>query len=353
MSTAVKATTLGLFILDTFEWRDETGTTVTHRSESVIGGGGTYAILGSRVWLDQKQVAILVDRGNDWPSEIEAELNVFGSEMWVYRNKQTPTTRALNLYTGEHRDFKYLTERVRLEPRDLPRELRSAEYLHFVCSPTRALVILSQLGDGPNAVRSSASSQWQPHLCYEPIPFRCVPEELDSLVKVLPHIKVFSPNHEEAAAFFGISAEQVKVDGKRGIEKLAHKFIELGAQHMVVIRSGGLGAFAIQRGQDAGKWVSAYHTDSANVKDVTGAGNSFLGGLMAGLVKDGQNLIRAVEMGAVSASYTIEQFGLAKMSVDEQGRELWNGSLPANRLDDMRKRRDSNENMTNIGNDVR
>ncbi|KAM0791334.1 hypothetical protein ACM66B_005804 [Microbotryomycetes sp. NB124-2] len=342
--SAVKVTTLGLFILDTFEWRDETGTTVTRRSESVIGGGGTYAILGSRVWLDAKSIGILVDRGNDWPSEIERDLDVYGRDMWVYRDKTGPTTRALNLYTGEHRDFKYLTGRVRLEPKDLPIELRSAEYLHFVCSPTRALVILSQLGDGPDSVQSTNGAAWRPHLCYEPIPFRCVPEELDSLCKVLPHVKVFSPNHEEAAAFFGISTEKVKQDGKEGIERVARKLVELGAQDMVVIRSGALGAFALRRGSDGGTWIPAFHTDSEKVVDVTGAGNSFLGGLMAGLVKDSQDLVQAVEMGAVSASYTIEQFGLAKIGIDERGQEAWNGSSTSSRLEEMRRRRGGAQN---------
>lgn len=103
----VDVASLGLFILDTFEWRTVTadGTaTTTKRDEGIVGGGGTYAIMGSRTWLPPNRVGILVDRGYDWPKDLDEELAAYGSEMWVFREQPDhPTTRALNLYTGEHR----------------------------------------------------------------------------------------------------------------------------------------------------------------------------------------------------------------------------------------------------------
>ena len=103
----VDVASLGLFILDTFEWRTVTadGTAkTTKRDEGIVGGGGTYAIVGSRTWLPANRVGILVDRGYDWPKDLDEELAAYGSEMWVFREQPDhPTTRALNLYTGEHR----------------------------------------------------------------------------------------------------------------------------------------------------------------------------------------------------------------------------------------------------------
>lgn len=103
----VEVASLGLFILDTFEWRTvaEDGTaTTTKRDEGIIGGGGTYAVIGSRIWLPATRVGILVDRGYDWPHDLDEQLDAYGSEMWVFREQpEYPTTRALNLYTGEHR----------------------------------------------------------------------------------------------------------------------------------------------------------------------------------------------------------------------------------------------------------
>ncbi|GAA5936785.1 hypothetical protein JCM1841_006457 [Sporobolomyces salmonicolor] len=341
-ATQVAVASLGLFILDTFEWRtpaiDDSAKAVSKREESVIGGGGTYAMIGSRVWLPAERVGILVDRGNDWPKEVEQRLNAYGP-MWIYREKpDEPTTRALNLYTGEHRDFEYLTPRTRLEPKDLPSQLRTSQYLHFVCSPTRALVIHSQLQPPLNPTPS-----WQPTLIYEPIPDRCTPDELPSLRNVLPHVAVFSPNHEEAWAFYGVGVGEVARSGKAGIEDVAQRFFEEGAKDMVVIRSGALGAYAIRRGEDKGVWVPAYHSYSdeeaqKKVVDVTGAGNSFLGGLMAGLVLYPDDLVTAVQCASISASYNIEQFGLPSMQVDEQGVERWNGSSPADRLAEVKTR---------------
>lgn len=106
MSTnpAVSCISLGLFILDTFEWRDPNSNEVTKHEESIIGGGGTYAILGSRCWLTASRLRLIVDRGSDWESSVQKRLEAFGPEMWMFRdNPGQPTTRALNLYTGEHR----------------------------------------------------------------------------------------------------------------------------------------------------------------------------------------------------------------------------------------------------------
>jgi hypothetical protein len=172
-------------------------------------------------------------------------------------------------------DFKYLTHRARLEPFDLPPPLRTSQYLHFVCSPTRALVIHSQLLPPLNTTAS-----WRPSLVYEPIPDRCIPEELPSLRQVLPHIAVFSPNHEEAWSFFGVSAADANVRGRDGIEEVAQRFFAEGAEGVVLIRSGALGAYAVKKGEEKGFWVEAYHSyedkSTGKVVDVTGAGNSFL-----------------------------------------------------------------------------
>lgn len=164
-------------------------------------------------------------------------------------------------------DFKYLTPRIRLEPQDLPPQFHTSTKLHFCCSPARALLIQSQL----------TSPTWQPSLVFEPIPDRCIPEELDALRQILPHIEIFSPNHEEAASFFGISASSIAEKGRSGIEELAKRFLDEGAKDIVIIRSGALGAFTIRRGKEGGGfWTDAYYAyddveAQKKVKDVTGA----------------------------------------------------------------------------------
>lgn len=138
--------------------------------------------------------------------------------------------------------------------------------MHLVCSPARTLAIVGQL--------SSLSSTAR--LVYEPIPISCRPEEFPDLRKVLPYLYVFSPNHDEISAFYSISPAEVHTRGKVGVEEIARKFIdEEGCVCWIVIRSGALGCYLIKKGKQ-GKWIDAYHTTSARVEDVTGAGNSFL-----------------------------------------------------------------------------
>jgi hypothetical protein len=57
---------------------------------------------------------------------------------------------------------------------------------------------------------------------------------------------------------------------------------------------------------------------------------------MAGLELDDSDARTAVQMGSISASFIIEQFGLATLSTDDAGVELWNGVAPSSRLEEMR-----------------
>lgn len=125
-------------------------------------------------------------------------------------------------------------------------------------------------------------------MCFEPIPDRCIPEELNSLIEVLPHLAVFSPNHEEALSLLGMKDQYNEVsqslsEKKSILENVAERFLELGVKGLVVIRSGAMGSFSQRKGMK-GCWVEAYHTDSSRVLDPTGAGNSFLGKLIILLV---------------------------------------------------------------------
>lgn len=157
-------------------------------------------------------------------------------------------------------------------------------------------------------------------LIYEPIPFGCLPEELPALRKVLPYIDVLSPNHEEAGWFWKLQVEE-EDDKAARIEDLAQRFLDEGVPKDVVIRSGKLGAYVLQRGQ-RGKWVKPFYQSTEKVVDVTGCGNAFIGGMIAGLHQTGGDLVKACLYGSVSASYTLEQYGLPRMGEDG----VWNNT---------------------------
>ncbi|CAL1702315.1 unnamed protein product [Somion occarium] len=320
---------LGMFIIDELDFDD--GRT----SREQIGGGGTYAAIGARMWLPADKVGMIVDRGHDFLPEVQAKLERYGKDMWYFRDdKSRITTRARNSYIGDSRGFEYLTPRVRLTPRDLEdTPLAKPSTLHFICSPSRAIAIMSEVHGIPD---------WRPITIYEPIPDRCVPEELPALISVMPHIDILSPNADEALALLSLPGP---VD-KSNVEAACHRFLDIGVGKdgtgCIAIRSGSFGAYIATRG-NGGKWVDAYWTkeNSSHVVDVTGAGNAFLGGLSAGLYFTEGNPYQAALYGAVSASFVIEQEGLPSLTSSTVGAgvpELWNNELPATRLARLRER---------------
>lgn len=172
----------------------------------------------------------------------------------------------------------------------------------------------------------------------------------------MEHIDVLSPNHEEAANFLSISKSQIfGQDARQCIRKLVlDRFIELASstKHkkvpMICIRSGALGAL-VGTSQGLAVWVEAYHTPEQvkRVVDVTGAGNAWLGGFVAGLAmfsRQGDNnwtleeITKAAQMGSVSASYIVEQQSLPILSVNESGLEKWNDEEPKKRLHQLEQR---------------
>ncbi|KAF8524731.1 Ribokinase-like protein [Gautieria morchelliformis] len=317
--------TLGMFIIDEFEFRDLHGKPLESQTRPPqIGGGGTYAAIGARIFLEASQIGMVVDKGSDFPPDILQILLSYGQGMWLFRNREIGTTRALNKYTGEFRGFEYLTPRIRITPKDLEEfpEVSRPSQLHFICSPARAGNIIDEI---------KAIDGWKPVTIYEPIPDRCIPQELPSLIKILPEIDVLSPNAEEALSLLGKSEAPPT---RESIQWACAQFLELGANAggagCVIIRSGALGAYMGKLGED-GLWIDAFwqDRDQGKVVDVTGAGNAFLGGLSAGLSLTDGNMEEAVFYASVAASFVIEQFGLPRL---DPTTGTWNCDEPMRRV---------------------
>ncbi|KAI0663092.1 Ribokinase-like protein [Cubamyces menziesii] len=328
---------LGMFIIDEFSFADEDGNPTGRTQAAQIGGGGTYASIGARIWLPPSRLGMIIDRGNDFPAHIQEALDSYGPDMWLYRdNPNRSTTRAINSYRGEFRGFDYLTPRIRITPHDLEgTKLARPRIIHFICSPSRALAIMSGVKQDPD---------WRPITVYEPIPDRCVPEELPALTEVLPYISVLSPNADEALSLLSMPLPPTK----ELVEEACRRFLDIGVgpngTGAVVIRSGAMGACVAQREQ-ALVWVDAYWSGPESldkVVDVTGAGNSFLGGLGAGLVLANGDVPEATLYATVSASFTIEQEGLPRLTRTKDANsaevELWNGDSPERRLKELQDR---------------
>ncbi|GAA5978278.1 hypothetical protein JCM11641_001157 [Rhodosporidiobolus odoratus] len=315
--------TLGAALVDEFCWKDS-AVNALRDNELRMGGGGVYATVGARVWT--KNLGQLVHRGPDFPPALQAQLDTFG-DIWRFRDTPTPTPRALNTFypPSPSRHFRYLVHPPRLSLSELAAEpnFTSLRMLHLCCAPsdlqTQILPALSACSRAPK-------------LCFEPIPFACKPEALATLRSSFSYIYLFSPNHEEAGAFFGFSPAEMEDPG--AIERVAQLFRREGAGR-IIIRSGALGAYVFERQKKDGVWVKPYHRDPTLVRDTCGAGNSFLGGTMAGLQKYPEDLVLAARHGSVSAGIVVESIGLPELTVGEDGVELWNGKSARDRLSEM------------------
>ncbi|KAI0699403.1 Ribokinase-like protein [Cytidiella melzeri] len=324
--------TLGMFIIDEFTYLNEDGSPTERASSSQIGGGGTYATIGARIWLPSSKLGMIVDRGHDFPEDIERKLDSYGREMWFYRDDPSRgTTRALNEYRGEFRGFQYLTPRVRITPKDLantPYERPAT--LHFICSPARAATILSEV---------RAVEGWSPITIYEPIPDRCVPAELPALIKILPEVSILSPNADEALSLLSIAGPPTKSRVEQACRQFLDLYVGPHGTGAVIIRSGHLGAYVATRNQP-GRWIPAFWgpESAEKVVDVTGAGNAFLGGLSAGMLLAKDDVFEAALYATVSASFTIEQDSLPNLTRHPDGKETWNNDVPQDRLQKLRSR---------------
>ncbi|KAI9819760.1 MAG: hypothetical protein M1826_001069 [Phylliscum demangeonii] len=357
MSSSIDFCTLGMFIIDEIHFPPPTPAV-----RDIMGGAGSYAALGARLFCpppSSRAVGWLVDAGPDFPAATEETIRSWDTGVVMRRSPDRRTTRAWNGYgEGEKRSFRYLTPHLRLGQDDLTPALLGARSFHLICAPTRCVELVT----GIRARRRSVLGLDAPPLVvWEPVPDRCVPEELDRCYGALRHVDVVSPNHHELAAFFGHGQIDEPAHGRvdrAAIEQLCRRWLDHGigpdGQGAVIVRAGHAGCYLATR--DFSGWVPAYHQShpasgphldgapQSQVVDPTGGGNAFMGGLAMGLVRGGSppgrhNIKEAVRWASVAASFAIEQVGMPSLKDDpSKHEERWNDDNVFARLETFKNR---------------
>lgn len=69
-----------------------------------IGGGGLFAIVGARVWLEQGHARILVDTDGNPPAQVKDVMDTFGEDIFVWREGRA-TGSASIVYRGQERTY--------------------------------------------------------------------------------------------------------------------------------------------------------------------------------------------------------------------------------------------------------
>ncbi|KAE9968587.1 hypothetical protein EG328_007481 [Venturia inaequalis] len=308
--------------------------------KDILGGAGAYSALGARIFSPpplSKTISWIVDCGSDFPPELRQAIAQWDTSCLLRETPERLTTRGWNSYgENEHRAFKYLTPKIRMDQHSLTKEMLPSKSFHLICSPSRCV----ELAKGIIARRQGAGINGAlPLFVWEPVPDLCVPSELKTCREALKHVQAVSPNHMELASFFGASANRGKDVDREIVEKCAADWLSTGigqdGSGVVVVRCGKDGCYVASR--ISSKWLPAYHqAGTGKVVDPTGGGNGFLGGLALGLARK-KDVVEAAVWGSVSASFAIEQVGMPILTQESDG-ERWNGERVQDRVDEFLQR---------------
>ncbi|CAI2165192.1 13721_t:CDS:2 [Funneliformis geosporum] len=311
--------------------------------QNVLGGGGVYATYGMRLWFsspESQRIAYSFHAGYDFPISILQKLlslNISLTQIW---HSNLPSIRGLATFTSaDQRIFVYQTPPIGTVPADLPSSYLNSKIFHFICSSSWASQHITEI------LRLRDKQLPPPIFVWEPVPNSTTKENLQSFVEAMKMVDVISPNHEEAAALLGlINEEDEEVDrflSEDLLMYMADRFLsyQIGpnGNGCVVIRASYKGCLVATK--EKKEIIPAYWTTlrdgtkDHHVIDVTGAGNAFCGGFMAGLIRSNYDVFEAALYGSVSSSFTVEQLGAPRLEFNQNGNEIWNtGEDPQERL---------------------
>ncbi|MBA2305402.1 MAG: hypothetical protein H0W08_22605 [Acidobacteria bacterium] len=249
------------------------------------GGNVLFSALGARIWLDT--VGMLARIGNDYPAGRLGEIERRGIVVDVH-HVDVPNLHDWALYEaqGARQFVNHLSsgtnEAMTITPEEIPARCRDGLAYHIASAPAPQQIALVAALKRPGRFISL-----DPHELW-------VVEHADAIRAALTGVDFFLPSEIEARLLYGSDAP----------ERAAREFGQLGPK-VVVIKMGEEGSLVYETAGDRLTQVPAY---PAQVQDVTGAGDAYCGGFLAGYVIT-SDAIAAAQHGTVSASYVAEAVG--------------------------------------------
>jgi len=266
----------------------DTVTTPYGVSENCLGGSSVYFSMAASFFSPVRLLGVI---GSDCPFDLAEvfagrDVDLTGLEV----RKQSKTFRWGGSYQDDMDDRKtdYLELNVLAEgPPTVPAEYRDSEFVFLAnTAPALQLQLLEQV-DKPVFVAADTMDCW-------------IEGHLDDLKKLLKKIDCLVINEDEARL---LAAES-------NLIRAADAILDLGPG-VVIIKKGESGSLMCQK---SGERFLLPAFPAAEVKDPTGAGDSFAGALMGYLAQnekpDFDSLKTAVAYGTVVASFAIADFSL-------------------------------------------
>lgn len=273
---------VGSIALDTIE-------TPTQLVTEVLGGSATYICCAASKLAPTSLLGIV---GNDFPSAYRELFAQWGVGAQGLEVAQGATFRWSGRYHADfiHRDtlttelgvFEHFSPQV-------PAELRSAEYVILGnIHPDLQHQVLDQMTN-PRWVMADTMQLW----------LDIARESLDRLIR---RVDVLVVNDEEAR----------NLTGQISLTAAAEDLLALGPQAIIIKRG--------EHGASLHTPTSRFYTGAyplRQVQDTTGAGDSFLGGVMGWMARQADcgeaTLRQAIVVGSCLASFTVESFGTTSL----------------------------------------
>ncbi len=271
-----------------------------------LGGSGSHALSGARVWNDN--LGLLAHVGYDFRPDHRAQLRQLNIDLSGLIEIHANTARAWQIFHPDEtrievfRDPATITSKQTPEFNNMQEDFLSALGYHIYWD--KGLPELKQQIDWLRAQNQRAHFVWEPAE-------RHIHDQTKDFQLVLPKVNLFSPNELEGR----------HITGEGDVSKMIDIILDWGAP-LVAIRRGAMGSMiGNQRGE---KWNVPACAEV--LLDVTGAGNAYCGGFLVGL-GEGKDIPEAAAMAAVSASFALEQYGLpsfdANLVEKRQNRLEW------------------------------
>lgn len=253
------------------------------QAKSALGGSGSYASLAASYFVKPGLVSIA---GKDLGAENKKKLSKvdLAGVTWAQKNFRWSGFYEYDMNEAQTKRTE-LNSLADFKP-ELPKEYRQAKFLLLGnIDPTLQMEVIRQMESKP-FILLDTMNYW-------------ITSQRDNLLKVIKKVNFVVMNEGEARQLFDTP----------NLIKAGKELLKLGPD-FAAIKKGEHGALLFsQEG-----FFSAPGYPLEDVKDPTGAGDSFAGGTMGYLAKKGEvneiNLRRAIIHGSAVASFCAEHFGL-------------------------------------------
>ena len=274
----------------------DTIVTPSGRKGDILGGSATYFALAASYFTDVRVVAVV---GEDFTAEHEEVLKKRGVDTRGIDRAQGKTFRWGGQYLDNlneaKTDFTELNVFEKFQPR-IPREFLDTPFLFLAnIDPTLQAAVSLEM-HGVRLTGGDTMNYW----------IQGTPKELAETLKLVNLLLI---NDTEAKM----------LAGDKNLPRAARKVLTMGPQALVV-KHGEYGATIFFREGAFGIGAHPFRAPALpieEVKDPTGAGDSFAGGFMGYIASQGEInrevLKRGLFYGGVMGSFAVEQFGTERL----------------------------------------